>query len=97
MNKFEKGEKVRLLDKTCGPIKGLKNTLNPDFRKFEELIPSFGTITSEVKNSYNYGPHYKVTPDPYDSKVHKHKNMMFYESDLARVGIDWIEDDLFVI
>jgi hypothetical protein len=94
--KFKVGDKVKILDKTCGPIKGLRYCLNRSYEGVEELIPMFGTIKSN-QMSHKYGDHYKVEVDNYDHKIYKHKEFMFYEDDLILLSHDWFEDVLFVI
>lgn len=93
------GDRVQLLDKTCGPIKGLRECLNRGFKEHDDLIPNFGTIIKCVdeRSSPKWGAHYLVKLDHYDSKIHRHKNCMFYKDDLIIPLAEWIEDDLFTI
>ena len=94
---FQKGERVKLLDKTCGNIKGLRNTLTREYMDQLELIPKYGVVVSFEK-SFNYGWYYNVQVDNYRSGIFRHKNLMFYEDDLIRdLNTKWLEDDLFTI
>lgn len=95
--RFEPGERVRLLDKTCGPVQGLRNTLTSSFQQHEQLIPKFGIIESIKDRHDKYGPHYQLIPEHYDPKVFNYRVIMFYESDLAKIVNDWVDEDLFVI
>ena len=95
--KFKAGDRVRILDKTCGPINGLKDVLTLTYRDRSDLIPRFGTVVDFEENHYKYYAFYRVTPDNYKSNVFRHKNLMFYEEDLEKINNDWFEDELFVI
>jgi hypothetical protein len=95
--KFKVGDKVRLLDKTCGPIHGLRRCLTKKYENSDGFIPMFGTIKSAGKSSHQYGDHYKVQVDNYDHNIYRHREFMFYEDDLILLLQDWFEDELFVI
>jgi hypothetical protein len=95
--KFKKGDKVRLLDKTCGPIHGLRYCLKRDYEEADELIPRFGTIKRIVRDDFKWGTHYKVEPEFYNAGALRHREFMFYEDDLALRHHEWFEDELFVI
>lgn len=95
--KFKAGDRVKLLDKTCGPIKGLRDTLTLTYRDRSDLIPRFGIVVNLELDHYKYHTFYRVQPENYDSKIFRHKNLMFFEEDLEKINDDWFEDELFVI
>jgi len=95
--KFKVGQRVALLDKTCGPIHGVKNLLYKRYRDRKELIPRYGIIVSRDKDHVKWGAHYKVIVDDYYDEYHRHKTVMFYEDDLAFEHSKWLEEDLFVL
>lgn len=94
--RFKTGDRVKLLDKTCGPISGLRYCLNRTYEEAYELIPMFGVIKSTDHN-IKWGDHYKVEVDNYNPKVHRHREFMFCEDDLVLKHHEWFEDELFVI
>jgi len=96
MRKFKDGERVRLISKSCGQVRGLDAMLENRWRG-RINAPSSGTVVSYTPNHESFGIMYSVEVDDYDASIHKFRQYSFKEFDLVRED-DWeISEDLFVL
>ena len=94
MRKFEDGDRVKFLGKSCGQIRGLDNMLM-DRWKGKIPNPSSGTIINFIPNHENFGAMYSVEVDDYDPSIHTFRKYSFKEFDLVREDSWGLSEDLF--
>lgn len=94
MRKFEDGDRVKFLDKSCGQVIGLDQMLYKRWRG-KMPVPSSGTVTNYIANHESFGAMYSVEVDNYDESIHTFRVYSFREYDLVMED-DWdISEDLF--
>ena len=98
MNKFKKGDRVIILDKSCGDVVGLDKMLRARYTGRLEP-PSKGTVIFFTRHHKIFGDFYTVEIDNYDSEIHKYREYCFKECDLElELNTRWdINEDLFEI
>ena len=96
MRKFKDGDRVKLLDKSCGQLLGLDRMLEPQWvGKIPN--PSSGIVVDYYENHLNYGKSYSVLVDNYNESTHRFRQYSFKECDLMKEDEWGIDEELFII
>jgi hypothetical protein len=94
MRKFKNGDRVKLLDKSCGQILGLDRMLKPHLvGKIPN--PSSGIVTNYDEDHFSFGRMYTVLVDDYDELTHRFRMYSFKEHDLMKEDEWGISGELF--
>lgn len=94
MRKFEDGDRVKFLSKSCGQVRGLHKMLED--RWYGKMdVPSNGTIINYLPNHESFGSVYSVEVDNYDASIHRFRIYSFKEFDLVREDAWGLSEDLF--
>lgn len=96
MRKFKNGDRVKLLDKSCGQVLGLDRMLEPQWIG-KMPNPSSGIVTNYDEDHFSFGEIYTVLVDDYDESTHRFRQYSFKECDLMKEDEWGIDEELFII